>query len=90
LAIISHLTSFSASNQVCVPHFYRQIMVLILIPQYSPQNTSKSLHKTTFDKKIYGTQQSKSETMSFLYMCERNVSEFYEYLQSEISQLKSY
>jgi hypothetical protein len=43
--IISNLTSFSASNQVCVPHFYPQIKILIIIPQFSPENKSKSPHQ---------------------------------------------
>jgi hypothetical protein len=45
-AIISYLTSFQASNQTFVSHFYPWIRILILIPQYSSQNKSKSPHKS--------------------------------------------
>jgi hypothetical protein len=50
--IIPYLTSFSASNQSFVPHFYHQIMNLILIPQYSPQNESKSPHRSTIARYV--------------------------------------
>jgi hypothetical protein len=45
---MSHSSSPSASIHACLPHFYPQLRILFIIPQYSPQNNNTNLNCDIF------------------------------------------